>query len=398
MKRFISALSVLALSATLSLPAQAAPQAIQVYLDGSKVTFPTGAPYSSQNTTLVPFRTIFEKLGLQVTWNAKTQTVTGKKEGLTIQLTIGSNRASINGVVKKLTALPTTIKGTTYVPLRFIGEASDAEVEWDEESNSITIQTAKSKALEEEKIRTLLEQAIGFLDKGDYNGLHPLLSEDSPYQNSGKEFKEWAESNQQQTKVVEYEFVTLDQRYGDAFVETVEDTHRTGGVYSPDMLNQVMYTLVKENGIWKLDDLEVKDTQYKLPDDALTKAVNVPGAEDSKIKDTINLFTKYTTDKNMDGIIPLADPSILAEDFKEGIQSYFEYIEELGMSPKFSDPKIIYYSDKEAAVYFEEIYTNPDTKAELITGNVFVLNKSSEGKWLIIAGYDVSRTYKEGEN
>ncbi|WP_068620145.1 copper amine oxidase N-terminal domain-containing protein [Paenibacillus tuaregi] len=398
MKRILSVLGAVSLILSMSLPASAAPGPISVYLDGSKISFPAGAPYTSQGTTLVPFRTIFEKLGLQVTWNAKTQTVTGSKEDLTLQLTLGSNRASINGVIQKLSVPPATVKGTTYVPLRFVGEAADAKVDWNEGSGYITIQTAKSTAVEQEKIRKLLVQVLSCLDKGDYNGLKPYLSADSPFQDSEKELNEWSQNNSQISKITDFEFVSLNQRTGEAFVETVEDTHRTGGLYMPDMLNQMMYTVVKEDGLWKLQDFEIKEITYKLPADALTKTVNVPSTEDSKINEVINLYNKYLSDKNLDGILALSDPSIITDEFKANLQSVFASRKMWEGDVKISNVRTIYYSESEAAVYFEENYLNPDTKSNLILGNVFVLHKSTEGKWLINAGYRVSKKFKGEEN
>ncbi|MFD1906782.1 stalk domain-containing protein [Paenibacillus rhizoplanae] len=42
---------------------------------------------------------------------------------------------------KKLTVAPSNIKGSTYVPLRFIGEAVDAKVNWLAEIQTATIST-----------------------------------------------------------------------------------------------------------------------------------------------------------------------------------------------------------------------------------------------------------------
>ncbi|WP_049895092.1 stalk domain-containing protein [Paenibacillus antibioticophila] len=116
------------------------PDEIMVLLNGEIVTFQV-PPIKQNGSVLVPFRAIFEALGLKVDWDSKTQTTTGSKSGTSIKLKVGSTTAEINGKQKKLTVAPSTIKGSTYVPLRFIGEAVDAKVNWFSEIQAVTIYT-----------------------------------------------------------------------------------------------------------------------------------------------------------------------------------------------------------------------------------------------------------------
>lgn len=97
------------------------------------------APIMAKGTTLVPFRPIFESLGMQVKWDSKAQTVTGTSDSLQIKLTIGQSHATVNGKKVKLTAAPVIKKGGTYVPLRFVGEAAGRTVQWDPEFGVITV-------------------------------------------------------------------------------------------------------------------------------------------------------------------------------------------------------------------------------------------------------------------
>ncbi|WP_188537089.1 trypsin-like peptidase domain-containing protein [Paenibacillus segetis] len=106
----------------------AADQGISVYVDGTKLQF-TSKPIQENGTTLVPLRTIFEVLGANVKWDAKTQTVSASKEGVNIQIVLGKKFASRNGQVIPLTTKPRSISGVTYVPLRFIGESFGNTIE-----------------------------------------------------------------------------------------------------------------------------------------------------------------------------------------------------------------------------------------------------------------------------
>ncbi|MEJ8303573.1 copper amine oxidase N-terminal domain-containing protein [Saccharibacillus sacchari] len=87
-------------------------------------------PYSKNGTTLVPMRPLFESLGIQVKWDAASQTVRGTKGSLDFTLKVGSKQATVNGKTVLLTEAAAAKNGNTFVPLRFIGEASDALILW----------------------------------------------------------------------------------------------------------------------------------------------------------------------------------------------------------------------------------------------------------------------------
>lgn len=134
-------LFVFLLVLTLCLPSTiyaAAQQPIRVYVDGNKIQFDID-PIQEKGTTLVQFRPVFEALGLSVSWNKDTNTVTGTKEDLNLELKLNSTTAYINGEKKELNIAPRTKNGNTLVPLRFIGEATGKNVSWDEKSRIIQI-------------------------------------------------------------------------------------------------------------------------------------------------------------------------------------------------------------------------------------------------------------------
>jgi hypothetical protein len=114
--------------------------AIEVLVDGESVSFDQ-APLLENGTTLVPFRAIFETLGLTVGWDADTQTVTGTKDRFSISMQIGSSSALVNGKTAELSLAPRIINGSTFVPLRFIGEATGRNVEWLANIRTIHIDT-----------------------------------------------------------------------------------------------------------------------------------------------------------------------------------------------------------------------------------------------------------------
>jgi len=97
-------------------------------------------PYIKKGSTMVPLRFISEAMKAEVTWEniGKGRILIEMKE-LIIQLDIGSNSAWINGKLITLTAAPEIVQSRTFVPLRFISEAMEAQIEWESSAQKITI-------------------------------------------------------------------------------------------------------------------------------------------------------------------------------------------------------------------------------------------------------------------
>jgi len=58
---------------------------IKVIIDGEEVKFEK-SPVVDNGITLVPFRVLFERLGLAVDWVQETKTIVGQAEGIILQL------------------------------------------------------------------------------------------------------------------------------------------------------------------------------------------------------------------------------------------------------------------------------------------------------------------------
>ena len=87
-------------------------------------------PFIENGRTLVPMRAIFEAIGAEVEWDAATETATSKKDGKEVKITKDNVTAYVNGTPYTLD-VPAMIKdGRFVVPVRFISESFDCEVEW----------------------------------------------------------------------------------------------------------------------------------------------------------------------------------------------------------------------------------------------------------------------------
>ncbi|MGE5423653.1 MAG: copper amine oxidase N-terminal domain-containing protein [Ignavibacteriales bacterium] len=140
MRKVIVSFTVLALI-LLSAPA-ALGAAATVNVDGKQVYFDVD-PVNENGRLLVPMRQIFEALGAVISWDDKTQTVMAGKENTLITMKIGQIYAQINSVAIPLDTAPKLIRWRTMVPLRFVGEAFGATVNWNAQTKTVEITSPK---------------------------------------------------------------------------------------------------------------------------------------------------------------------------------------------------------------------------------------------------------------
>ena len=79
---------------------------------------------------LVPLRSMFEAMGATVSYDAASKTATAKKDGASVQVTLGKTEAVINGESRPLDVPPEMYKGSLVVPVRVMSEALGAYVQW----------------------------------------------------------------------------------------------------------------------------------------------------------------------------------------------------------------------------------------------------------------------------
>lgn len=116
---------------------------VNVKLNQKYLEFDT-APRVINERTMVPMRNIFEEIGATVEWNQDTQTVKSRKGEDTIEITIGSKKVKVNGKEILLDVSAQAINARTYVPVRFISEALNTEVNWDNRTQTVEIKTHKN--------------------------------------------------------------------------------------------------------------------------------------------------------------------------------------------------------------------------------------------------------------
>jgi hypothetical protein len=131
--RIVSALVIIAFAFTGS-PAVAA--GVTVAVNGQPLYLNPG-PIEQAGRVFVPLRGIFERLGASVVY--QNGEINSTKGSTTVSLTIGSQRATVNGQPQTLDVAPFIVGATTYVPLRFVAQSLGAQVDYNGNTRLVAI-------------------------------------------------------------------------------------------------------------------------------------------------------------------------------------------------------------------------------------------------------------------
>lgn len=102
-------------------------------------------PIMVEDRVLLPFRSLFEMLSMEVTWDGAANTATASSEGCRMEITVDSETALVNGMEKRLDVPATLMKDRVYIPLRFAAENTGAEVSWEEDTQTVVIQAREEQ-------------------------------------------------------------------------------------------------------------------------------------------------------------------------------------------------------------------------------------------------------------
>ncbi len=138
MNRKITAAIVLIIFVSLSSFVLAAEKPIEIYINEVEVDSDV-PPVILNGRTLVPIRVISENLGAKVHWDNKNRTVKVIADSINVLLKIDSKKASVNNQEVLLDVPAKIIKDRTMIPLRFVGEALGADVEWNNDRRCVVI-------------------------------------------------------------------------------------------------------------------------------------------------------------------------------------------------------------------------------------------------------------------
>lgn len=121
-----------------------------VIVDGDAVDFTDAEPMvSDAQRILVPLRFVSNALDADVNWNDATKVVTVKDATRTIVLPVDVLSVTVNGKTQEMDTPAVIDKGRVYVPLRFISEYLGADVQWDGKRYTAVIESAEYHKLDD---------------------------------------------------------------------------------------------------------------------------------------------------------------------------------------------------------------------------------------------------------
>ena len=94
-------------------------------------------PFIENGRTMVPLRAVFEVMNCKVRWDESSSSAVIEYEGTKIIVPANSNTVFINGKESKLDVPAKLLKGRIMVPLRFISEAIDKKVIWNDTEKTV---------------------------------------------------------------------------------------------------------------------------------------------------------------------------------------------------------------------------------------------------------------------
>jgi hypothetical protein len=383
----VSAMVVLLLMlSSTSVLAKEEAQPIKVYVDGVIIEGFHTLPLNDNGTTLVQFKPVFEKLGLKVTWDQKTQTVTGTTYDLNIQLTLGSKTVLINGEKKQLAVAPKLVHDVTMVPLRFVGEASGRDVSWDGRTQTVYIASTKDQILH------LINQSLIYSQTEDLAGYMSTLDPNTP----GIEQVKVQIGQINAAYELKYAFEDIEITSIETDKATVKLTQQTTKVAGPEFGNSkvdLIMNLIKINGEWKLTTSKILKIDYLNQDLLKESKITLSEADQTMVLAVLEKNRVSVEKEDLAALKSTYDPTY--PDLDATLAQLKQLFAAFDLKVEVTNIKFIENSADEVKVYSMSKLTKvkgpefPSFKS----ANIDTLKKNKDGEWKIIKSDDLSIEY-----
>lgn len=120
-------------------------ESFMVMFNGEKVEFDV-APRTVEGVPIAPVRHLIEKAGGKVDWDNVAKAMNAEADGRTIYVKIGDKIARINDIQVEMEIRPFLEKGRTIVPLSFVRDSLEVNVDYDPVTGHVLITSVKKKA------------------------------------------------------------------------------------------------------------------------------------------------------------------------------------------------------------------------------------------------------------
>ena len=148
MRSIIAAVMVFAVvmvMGTVASSAASASGSARVMMDGKYIEFSSDSlPKNVSGRIMVPYRAIFEYLGLEVGYDQATKEISGKTADFTLKMKSGDKNITLvhadgTSETKTMDVAPYISGGRTFVPTRFVSEMLGYTVGWDSANKTVVI-------------------------------------------------------------------------------------------------------------------------------------------------------------------------------------------------------------------------------------------------------------------
>ncbi|OEH86031.1 hypothetical protein BHU72_14860 [Desulfuribacillus stibiiarsenatis] len=297
-------------------------QDINITLNGVLMDFPQPKPYiGDEGRVLVPVRFISETMGAEVNWDAEAKEVSITYEGNTVVFTPYSWATHVikNGEKIEIGTRASNRFGRVYVPLRFVSEMLEADVEW--ESSTKTVHISK-ESLNVNQLT--LPENRGLTMNTPTTDFQPTKPGVLPPSALPKEYpKDWDERQKAVGKVQEEHYY-----YADRVLEKIKLKDDTLIVYFPELSNgyyyRASYLLIKKDDSKENVFIFNEDPGWEgavvIDKDGIVKIKNVSNYK------TVSLWLAVSQEKDGKYTGILGNSMLLLPDFSVIRDSFVGYI------------------------------------------------------------------------
>ena len=113
----------------------------KVRVDGKLIDFNDQFPLIEDDRTLIPIRGLLEELGAEVEWNHDNYEAIIRSGTTEVIIPIGADYTYVNGIIEPLDAPARLVNGRTMIPLRFVMDSLGYDVEWNQDTRTVLINT-----------------------------------------------------------------------------------------------------------------------------------------------------------------------------------------------------------------------------------------------------------------
>ncbi len=122
---------------------------IIVKINGDEVFFEDQEPEIVDGRTLVPLRGVFDSMGFDVSWDDVSRSAKISNSLNDITMTENIKRVTANTKTIEIDVAPQIMGGRLMIPLRAVAESVDADVEWDQNTRTVSIYYIQADGIDE---------------------------------------------------------------------------------------------------------------------------------------------------------------------------------------------------------------------------------------------------------